>query len=172
VGTTWARRPSSCGHHRMRRGGVRAHSSANHRLYADHQLHRRTHSGNGNGHSLLPEGAANPNIGLFTPELGYDYGLTGKGGKVNSFLSSVKSECGGECSTATGAATTGLRYRLALKRRCQVSVDSHSSERPGWTRGDWSSPTGPSAVAEKAWAGATVGRGAGTAGRIPAPLGG
>ena len=131
----------------------------------------RTHGGAGNGHSLLPEGAANPNIGPFTPELGYDYGLTGKGGKVNRFLSSVKSECDGECSTATRAATTGLRCRLAVKRRCQVSVDSLSSERPGWARGVWSSPTGPSAVAEKAWAGGAVGRGAGTAGPISGPLG-
>jgi hypothetical protein len=121
------------------------------------------------------KGHANPSICPFTLRQRLDRKEAAVNGFLSGvksvFISGVKSECDGECSTATRAATTGLRYRPALKRRCQVSVDSHSSERPRWARGVWSSPTGPSAVAEKAWAGAAVGRGAGTAGRISAHWG-
>ena len=82
----------------------------------------------------------------FTPELGLRLrGDRKKVAKSTRFLaalsqfliSSVKSECDGECRPRPGGATIRLRYRRALT----VSVDSAAAGGRGPRGGGWSAPT-------------------------------
>jgi hypothetical protein len=70
------------------------HGTAAHRPLVTSTSARRAHGGdgNGNGHGLLREGAANPNIGPFTPELGVRRRCDRKGGKVDSFALAALSQ--------------------------------------------------------------------------------
>ena len=90
----------------------------------------------------------------------YDYGVTGKGGKVDGFtlaalsqfsLAALSQNATVNAGRDRGGATTRLRYRRALN----VSVDSAT---PGGRdpRGRLVTPTGSSAGAEKACAGAVL----------------
>jgi hypothetical protein len=90
----------------------------------------------------------------FTPELGLRLrGDRKKVAKSTRFLaalsqfliSSVKSECDGECRPRPGGATIRLRYRRALT----VSVDSAAAGGRGPRGGVWSPPTGGDLLAPK-----------------------